>query len=251
MAAAYWRSRGGLEGRAARHGPGRNNHGNCAATADAARRGMTREEKKVIFASSLGTVFEWYDFYLYGSLAAFIGATFFSAVSGSHAQHLRAAGLCRRLPGAPVRRAGVRPHRRPRRPQIHLPRHHPDHGPVDLPGRPAARCGIDRHRRAGHPDRAAHAAGPGARRRIWRRGDLCRRARARRPARLLHLVDPDHGDARPVPVADRHPDRPELDEQGRVRRLGLAHSVPALLRPARHLGLDPAVAERIAGLPDA
>jgi MFS family permease len=34
---------------------------------------------KVIAASSLGTVFEWYDFYLYGSLAAFIGATFFSA----------------------------------------------------------------------------------------------------------------------------------------------------------------------------
>ena len=33
---------------------------------------MTREEKKVIFASSLGTVFEWYDFYLYGSLAAII-----------------------------------------------------------------------------------------------------------------------------------------------------------------------------------
>ena len=47
-------------------------------TADARRRGMTREEKKVIFASSLGTVFEWYDFYLYGSLAAFIGAAFFS-----------------------------------------------------------------------------------------------------------------------------------------------------------------------------
>jgi MFS family permease len=40
--------------------------------------GMSREEKKVIFASSLGTVFEWYDFYLYGSLAAFIGAAFFS-----------------------------------------------------------------------------------------------------------------------------------------------------------------------------
>src|SRR6201991_1778755 len=39
---------------------------------------MTGEEKKVIFASSLGTVFEWYDFYLYGSLAAFIGAAFFS-----------------------------------------------------------------------------------------------------------------------------------------------------------------------------
>ncbi len=37
---------------------------------------MTGEEKKVIFASSLGTVFEWYDFYLYGSLAAIIGKQF-------------------------------------------------------------------------------------------------------------------------------------------------------------------------------
>ncbi|MGL4975651.1 MAG: MFS transporter [Bosea sp. (in: a-proteobacteria)] len=42
-------------------------------------RPMTGEEKKVILASSLGTIFEWYDFYLYGSLAAIIGAQFFSA----------------------------------------------------------------------------------------------------------------------------------------------------------------------------
>jgi MFS family permease len=41
---------------------------------------MTKEEKKVIFASSLGTVFEWYDFYLYGSLAVFIGKHFFAAL---------------------------------------------------------------------------------------------------------------------------------------------------------------------------
>ncbi|WP_197329844.1 MFS transporter [Ralstonia syzygii] len=41
---------------------------------------MTREEKKVIFASSLGTVFEWYDFYLYGSLAAIIAKQFFSGL---------------------------------------------------------------------------------------------------------------------------------------------------------------------------
>jgi len=39
---------------------------------------MTAEERKVILASSLGTVFEWYDFYLYGSLAAIIGLKFFS-----------------------------------------------------------------------------------------------------------------------------------------------------------------------------
>ena len=42
---------------------------------------MTREERRVIFASSLGTVFEWYDFYLYGSLSAVIAAQFFSGVN--------------------------------------------------------------------------------------------------------------------------------------------------------------------------
>jgi len=48
--------------------------------AEASRR-MTAEERRVIFASSLGTVFEWYDFYLYGSLAAIISVQFFSGVN--------------------------------------------------------------------------------------------------------------------------------------------------------------------------
>lgn len=49
-------------------------------TATSARTGgMTKDERFVIIASSLGTVFEWYDFYLYGSLAGIIGAQFFSA----------------------------------------------------------------------------------------------------------------------------------------------------------------------------
>jgi MFS family permease len=39
--------------------------------------GVSSEEKKVIFASSLGTVFEWYDFYLYAVLAPFFAALFF------------------------------------------------------------------------------------------------------------------------------------------------------------------------------
>jgi MFS family permease len=47
----------------------------------AAVRPMTPEEKRVIFASSLGTVFEWYDFYLYGSLSAIIAKQFFSGVN--------------------------------------------------------------------------------------------------------------------------------------------------------------------------
>ena len=41
----------------------------------------TRDARKVIVASSLGTIFEWYDFYLYGSLAGIIGAQFFSGVN--------------------------------------------------------------------------------------------------------------------------------------------------------------------------
>ena len=42
---------------------------------------LSQSHKKVIFASSLGTVFEWYDFYLYGSLAAIIASQFFSGVN--------------------------------------------------------------------------------------------------------------------------------------------------------------------------
>ncbi|MBE2292179.1 MAG: MHS family MFS transporter [Xanthomonadales bacterium] len=42
---------------------------------------LSQGHKKVIFASSLGTVFEWYDFYLYGSLAVIIARQFFSGVN--------------------------------------------------------------------------------------------------------------------------------------------------------------------------
>ncbi|MGB4345644.1 MAG: MFS transporter [Burkholderiaceae bacterium] len=48
------------------------------ATSPAPSHTITPEERKVIFASSLGTVFEWYDFYLYGSLAAIIAKQFFA-----------------------------------------------------------------------------------------------------------------------------------------------------------------------------
>src|SRR5579872_5389697 len=50
-----------------------------AVAAGSATRPMSGAEKKVIFASSLGTVFEWYDFYLYGWTAAQIGKAFYSA----------------------------------------------------------------------------------------------------------------------------------------------------------------------------
>jgi MFS family permease len=56
-----------------------------ATAAPIANTSMTATEKKVIFASSLGTVFEWYDFYLYGSLAAIIAKQFFSGLDPSAA----------------------------------------------------------------------------------------------------------------------------------------------------------------------
>jgi hypothetical protein len=49
---------------------------------------MTREEKKVIFASSLGTVFEWYDFFAYGTLGAILGKNFFSPTLAPSTQFL-------------------------------------------------------------------------------------------------------------------------------------------------------------------
>src|SRR6202022_2037720 len=52
-----------------------------AATAGGVRTGgMTAEERKVILASSVGTVFEWYDFYIYGTLATILAKQFFSGV---------------------------------------------------------------------------------------------------------------------------------------------------------------------------
>src|SRR5678816_711448 len=52
-----------------------------AVTADRPSSGaMTSEQRMVIFASSLGTVFEWYDFYIYGTLGVFLAKYFFSNV---------------------------------------------------------------------------------------------------------------------------------------------------------------------------
>src|ERR1700712_223433 len=44
---------------------------------------ITSDERKVIFASSLGTVFEWYDFFIYGTLASYINKAFFTGLEPS------------------------------------------------------------------------------------------------------------------------------------------------------------------------
>ncbi len=55
------------------------------ASMERARGTMTAEERLVIFASSLGTVFEWYDFYIYGTLAPILAVQFFAGVNPSAA----------------------------------------------------------------------------------------------------------------------------------------------------------------------
>src|ERR1700709_878558 len=52
----------------------------AATASDYRATGMTSEQRMVIFASSLGTVFEWYDFYIYGTLGAYLAKYFFSNV---------------------------------------------------------------------------------------------------------------------------------------------------------------------------
>ena len=200
---------------------------------DGAPRPMSSAEKRVIFASSLGTVFEWYDFYLYGSLAAIIGAQFFSAYPPATRDIFALLAFAAGFIVRPVRRPGLRPPRRSGRAQVHLPRHDPDHGPVDVHRRRPAERRHHRHRGTDHPDRPAPGAGPGAGRRVRRGGDLRGRARPQRPARLLHELDPDHRDARPVPVAARDPGDPQLHRRGGLRRMGLAHPVPGLGAAAR------------------
>ena len=141
------------------------------------RGGLTKEERKVIFASSLGTVFEWYDFYLYGSLAAIIAKQFFvgdPTTSFIFALLAFAAGFLVRPFGALVfGRLGDLVGRKYTFLITIL-----THGWLDLHRRPAARLRVLGHRRADHPGHAAHPAGPGAGRRVRRRRHLCRGARA-------------------------------------------------------------------------
>ena len=56
-----------------------------AQTAAPAKGTTGREERKIIFASSLGTVFEWYDFFLYGALATVLSKQFFAGVNDTTA----------------------------------------------------------------------------------------------------------------------------------------------------------------------
>ena len=89
------------------------------------------EERRVIVASSVGTVFEWYDFYLYATLAPFFATLFFPKGNATAALLSAfvtyAAGFLVRPFGALI----FGRDRRPRRPQVHVPRDDRGHGRRD------------------------------------------------------------------------------------------------------------------------
>ena len=207
------------------------------------------EEKRVIFASSLGTVFEWYDFYLYAMLAPFFAALFFppgnetAALLSAFAAY--AAGFLVRPFGALVfGRIGDLVGRKYTFLVTIVVM-----GISTFARRPAADLRDDRLGGADPAGQPAPAAGPRARRRVRRRGDLRGRARAQQPPRLRHELDPDHRDARLLPGAGR--DRPVPRQHGRqaTSPSGAGASRSGLADPARLLDLHPAQAAGVAGLP--
>ena len=156
---------------------------------------LTGSQRKVVLASSLGTVFEWYDFYLYGSLATIIGKHFFSTLdptSGFIVALLTfAAGFIVRPFGALVfGRLGDL-----------VGRKHTFLVTIVIMGASTFLVGVlpgyaTLGVAAPDPaDRAAAAAGPGAGRRIRRRRHLRGGACATGQARRAHGLDPDHGHA--------------------------------------------------------
>src|SRR5256712_479502 len=154
-----------------------------------------------------------------------------------------------RVPDPPVRSLRVRPHRRHRGPQVHLPHHAERHGSGDGFHRPRAELRPDRRNGGDSPVAASPHPGVVPRRRVWRRHHLRRRACAGRQTGLLHRLAADVAHARHRGVPGRHhPDARDSGDGG-VQRVGVADPVPALAPHGRDRHLHPAAASGDADLP--
>ncbi len=179
------------------------------------------EERRVIVASSVGTVFEWYDFYLYATLAPFFASPLLPEGERHGGPPLGVRHLRGGLPRPSVRRHLLRPDRRPRRPQVHVPR---DDRPSWAARRPSS-ASSRRSRRIGWfaPDPArrpplACRAWPSAASTAARRPTSP--STLRREARLRDELDPDDRHRRLLPGPRRHRHLPHDDEPGRRSRPG-------------------------------
>jgi len=200
------------------------------------------DEKFVIVASSLGTVLEWYDFYLYAVLAPFFAALFFPAGNDTAALlsafAFYAAGFLTRPFGALIfgRIGDVVGRKYTFLVTIMVMGSAPSWSACCRPSPASAGLRRSCSSRFDCCRASRSAANTAARRPMWR-------ARASAQPRLRHELDPDHRDARSA--ARPHPDRAVPRHHGcqGLCRMGLAHSVPDLGHPADVLGLHPAPAE--------
>ena len=206
-----------------------------------------KDAGKIARAAFVGTALEWYDYYLFGTAAALVfNRLFFTDLDPTAALLASFAtfgvGFAARPIGAVI--FGYIGDRYGRRPALLTT--------IVLIGVATALIGLlpdfDSHwlGRADPARRAAPGPGPGRRRRMGRRRDHGRRARPGRKARPLRRLGPDR-------FAGRHPAGLRRVHAGTavpvrdLRRLGLAHSVPAGHSDAARRALDPAEGR---GIPD-
>ena len=130
---------------------------------------------RVIMASSVGTMIEWYDFYIFGSLAAILSLKFYPPGHDTFALIAYLATFAVGFLVRPFRRAFLRAHRRRGRTQICLSRDPHHHGPLHVRHRPDAVLRDGRVVLAHRSDFDPRSARIGARRRIRRRCGLCGR----------------------------------------------------------------------------
>ena len=203
----------------------------------------------MVFASSLGTIFEWYDFYLYATLAPFFASLFFphgndtAALLSALATY--AAGFLIRPFGAVVfGRIGDR-----------LGRKYAFLITIVIMGISTFAVGLlptyRLYRLAGAADAGRCCASPRALRsaaNMAARRPMSPSTR-RSPARLGDELDPDHRDDRLFHVAADHRALPQHHVGRGVHGLGLAAAVPAFDPAADFLRLYPPAPQRIAALP--
>ena len=168
------------------------------------------DETLVIGASSVGTAFEWYDFFLYGTLLPYINRHFFTVEGIDEntgfllALGAFSAGFVVRPLGALIfgwigdmvgRKSTFLVAMVIMGLSTFAVGFLPSYNQMEAMG---AGLGIIAPIDAGG---LARAAGPGGRRPVWRRADLCGRARQAHGPRLVDQLDPDHGDGGPACLA--------------------------------------------------
>ena len=209
-------------------------------------------DRLVIFASTLGTVFEWYDFFIYGTLAAVIGQQFFP--TGNETAAIPAVALATFAVGFGFRPVGAVLFgyaRRQAGPQIYLPRHHHPDGHRHRRGRAGARPmprSASRRRSSSSLLRVLQGLALGGE--YGGAAIYVAEHAPREQARLLHQLHPGRRDRR-LPALGRR--GPRLRTASSTRRAWDAWGwrIPFLfsVRAARRLALGAAEAQGKPGLP--